>query len=123
NSLHKIALQDRTVLMDRDFVLQWTPAGGQAPQAAVFKETIENEDYLLLMLLPPQPGLQSENSYLPRDMIFIIDTSGSMQGSSIIQARESLALALTRLRPEDNFNVIEFNSNYTSLFHQPQRAD
>lgn len=123
NASHKVVLQDRTVPMDRDFVLQWTPAGGQAPQAAVFRETIENEDYLLLMLLPPQPGLQSENSYLPRDMIFIIDTSGSMQGTSIVQARESLALALTRLRPEDNFNVIEFNSNYTSLFHQPQRAD
>lgn len=120
---HHIEFQNSIEKMDRDFVLQWAPTLGGEPQAAVFKETIENEDYLMLMLLPPQQGLQDKNQFLARDMIFIIDTSGSMQGTSIIQARESLALALTRLRPEDNFNIIEFNSNYTSLYHQPQRAD
>lgn len=121
--IHSIELQNGRAKMDRDFVLQWQPAIGSAPQAAVFKETIDNEDYLLLMLVPPQSALQSTNAYLPRDMIFVIDTSGSMQGSAITQARESLALALARLRPQDNFNVIEFNSSYTSLYHQPQVAD
>ena len=46
----------------------------------------------------------------PREITYIIDTSGSMEGVSIVQARESLLLALDRLQPGDRFNVIEFNS-------------
>lgn len=120
---HSINLQNGREKMDRDFVLHWRPANSRVAQAAAFKETIDNEDYLLVMLVPPQQALHEQHNYLPRDMIFVIDTSGSMQGTSIVQARESLALALARLRPEDKFNVIEFNSTHTSLFHQLQSAD
>ncbi len=120
-NLHKIQFRENKVPMDRDFVLHWRFANNQQALAAVYKETIENEDYLLLMLLPPQA--QKHQSYLARDMIFIIDTSGSMQGSSIQQAKISLIEALLRLRPEDKFNIIEFNSAYSSLYHQPLVAD
>ena len=47
---------------------------------------------------------------IPREAIFVIDTSGSMQGASIAQAREALELAIRRLSAGDRFNVIEFNS-------------
>ena len=68
----------------------------------------------------------SERELLPRDMIFVIDTSGSMGGVSIKQARQGLLLALERLRPGDRFNVIEFNSTPNALFSEsraltPQR--
>jgi len=49
-------------------------------------------------------------------MIFIIDTSGSMHGVSIEQAKRALQRALDGLRPEDRFNVIEFNSHTNPLF-------
>ena len=56
----------------------------------------------------------------------LIDTSGSMGGVSIEQARQGLLLALDRLRPGDRFNVIEFNSSPNALFNEsleltPQR--
>jgi Ca-activated chloride channel homolog len=135
NGKHQVTTRTSNIPMDRDFELRWQPVAEQAPSAAVFMETTEtiktkdaqtespktSDDYALLMLLPPQQ--ESLTGTLPRQAIFIIDTSGSMQGSSIVQAKQSLQLALTRLGPQDQFNIIEFNSNYTQLFSQPQTAD
>ncbi len=135
NGKHQVTTRTSNIPMDRDFELRWQPVAEQAPSAAVFMETTEtiktkdtqtespetSNDYALLMLLPPQQ--ESLTATLPRQAIFIIDTSGSMQGSSIVQAKQSLQLALTRLGPQDQFNIIEFNSNYTQLFSQPQTAD
>ena len=49
-------------------------------------------------------------------VVFVLDTSGSMAGASIRQAREALLLAMERLQPEDRFEVIEFNSSARALF-------
>lgn len=125
NQLHAITTSDASVAMDRDFVLQWRPVAEQAPSAAAFIETLTSteqtpHDYALLMLLPPT---QPSTSKLPRDVIYIIDTSGSMGGESIVQAKQSLQLALQRLSESDHFNVIEFNSNHRLLFSQSQIAN
>jgi Ca-activated chloride channel family protein len=56
----------------------------------------------------------------PRETIFVIDTSGSMAGTSIEQAKAALLLALERLAAQDRFNVIQFNSVTRMLFSQPQ---
>ncbi len=114
--IHSIGLVDNTVNMDRDFVLNWRPTQSSAPQAALFSEEIDGDFYSLLMLIPPinKHSIQS----LARDMVFIIDTSGSMGGESISQAKSSLVNALSRLNAQDRFNIIEFNSDYTQLFPQ-----
>ena len=118
-STHQISLAQGKNAMDRDFILQWRPIVSKAPQAAFFNEIIDGDNYGLLIVMPPQ-GMQPKpdfNITLPRDIIFIIDTSGSMQGDSIIQAKNSLQFALERLKPEDRFNVIEFNSQVKALFN------
>ena len=56
-------------------------------------------------------------------MVFIIDTSGSMEGTSIKQAKEALQMALDRLSPGDRFNVIEFNSVTRAVFGAPMPVD
>ncbi|HSG40014.1 MAG TPA: VIT domain-containing protein, partial [Thermoanaerobaculia bacterium] len=100
---------------DRDLVLEWTPAVGREPRAVYYTEEIDGETYGLLMVMPPDaPGAAS--SRLPRETTFIIDTSGSMEGTSIIQARQALLLAIDRLQPADWFNVVEFNSDAKALF-------
>ena len=57
---------------------------------------------------------------IPRDVTFIIDTSGSMAGQSIEQAKASLTLALSRLTTQDRFNIIQFNNRVRSLFSDLQ---
>ena len=59
---------------------------------------------------------------LPRETVFVIDTSGSMDGTSIEQARAALAQGLAFLGPEDRFNVLEFNSDTRALFEESMPA-
>lgn len=118
---YRIELVEGRVSMDRDFVLNWRPVVGDEPRAAVFRETLDGEDYLLLMMLPP--SVSSGAQPIARDMVFVIDTSGSMQGTSIDQAKASLSRALDRLRPQDRFNIIEFNSSWSRLFSDLQYPD
>ena len=101
---------------NRDFELVWKPEVGNAPQAAVFTQTKKDKTYALVMVMPPSETSETKTKPLPREGIFVIDTSGSMEGMSIEQARESLALALSRLTPQDRFNVIQFNSYTSKLF-------
>jgi Ca-activated chloride channel family protein len=110
-----ITLADAAVPADRDFELVWAPDPGKQPGAAVFTEWHEGEPYALVMLLPPARA-DAAGSRLPREVIFVIDTSGSMAGASIQQARLALEQALSALTPVDRFNVIEFNSRTRRLF-------
>lgn len=116
-----VELASGAVAADRDFELAWAPAAGRAPQAAVFTEERDGRRYALLMVMPP--AAERLESRLPRDVTFVIDTSGSMHGASIEQARRALAYALDRLHPDDRFNVVEFNSVTRALFAGPRSAD
>lgn len=106
---------------DRDFELVWHPIAGSVPRASLFRETRDGDTHLLLTLFPPV-GVQAGEKRLPREAIFVIDTSGSMHGASIDQAKKALLLALTQLAPGDRFNVIQFNSTTDMVFASPHEA-
>jgi Ca-activated chloride channel family protein len=118
--VYGIALANGVSEMDRDFVLEWQPVTGADPAAAFFAERVGGEYFGLLMLLPPTSGQHSPVA--SREIIFVVDTSGSMGGVSMEQARASLVGALRQLRPGDYFNVIEFNSSHRSLYRRPMPA-
>ena len=112
--VYAIRLDDPDARADRDFVLEWVPAVGRAPSAALFRESVEGDEYALLMVLPPP--VETKETRVSRETIIVIDTSGSMSGESIVQARRAVGEALSTLRPEDAFNVIEFDSTFEMLF-------
>ena len=119
---YRIVLGDGPVPAARDFELVWTPDVGSAPGAALFTETLGGKTYALLMTLPPTLA-DADTPRAPREITYIVDTSGSMEGVSIAQARDALSMALDRLQAGDRFNVIEFNSTSTSLFTAPMPFD
>jgi Ca-activated chloride channel family protein len=119
---YEIHLAEGSSAMDRDFVLHWKPVTGSQPAAAVFTQRVGDDTYGLLMLVPPELSGAAQERTLPREVIFVIDTSGSMGGVSIEQAKASLALALAQLGPRDSFNIIEFNSQMRRLFRTPVPA-
>ncbi len=114
---YSIQLQNKQVPADRDFVLVWQAEPQNSPKAALFTEEKDSDIYSLIMLLPPANKI---SSVLHREVIYVIDTSGSMSGPSIVQAKQALNLALTRLKTGDRFNIIQFNSYTDKLFHFPQ---
>jgi len=115
-----LTLDRGTVPADRDFVLRWRPHAGGKPRVAAFSEISGDESFAMLMLVPPDP-VQLDAT--PRDVTFVIDTSGSMHGASIEQAVTALADALDRLNPRDRFNVIRFSDRTEGLFPYPVPAD
>ncbi len=118
---YRVRLRDDLVPPDRDFELLWTPRPGTMPRGATFVEERGGATYALLTLFPPV-GPEVDASRLSREVVYVIDTSGSMQDASIQQAKKALGLAIDRLRRSDRFNVIEFNSRIDALFGSPRPA-
>ena len=116
-----VTLAEKVVPADSDFVLEWRPKIGDAPDAALFSDVFDGQTYALLMVMPPEKP-KAKAQRLPREAIYVIDTSGSMDGSSISQAKAALQHALARLAPEDSFNVIQFNSHAIQLFDSSRPA-
>lgn len=108
------------VKADRDFVLEWEAEEGKKAAGALFAETMGKNQYLLLMLMPPA-GVR--NVPVAREVVFILDISGSMAGTSIVQAKKAMGLALARLQPVDRFNLIVFNQEARALFTNSKPAE
>ncbi len=105
---------------DRDFELKWQAKESQAPTAALFTQEKNGNDYALVMLTPPK---QAINKAVPRELVFVIDTSGSMDGTSIKQAKKALQYGLAQLNPQDTFNIIRFSDDVESVFKQSRSAN
>jgi Ca-activated chloride channel family protein len=122
NNSRIVTLADGVVPADRDFELSWKPVAAKAPSVGLFREHVGDADYLLAFVTPPALDQAAERP-LPREVVFVIDNSGSMGGTSIVQAKASLLYALGRLQPADRFNVIRFDDTMDVLFAASVPAD
>jgi Ca-activated chloride channel family protein len=111
---------DRTIKLaagevpaDRDFELDWRSASAN-PTLGLFHEQTASGDYVMATITPPAD--LSNLPTPPREMVFVIDNSGSMGGASMDEAKASLIHALATLRPQDHFNIIRFDDTMTQLF-------
>ncbi|MGB5679273.1 MAG: marine proteobacterial sortase target protein [Gammaproteobacteria bacterium] len=118
---YSIELADGGIFADRDFELVWRPELSEKPHTVVFSEQHDEHEYLLLSVLPPDLEALGQQ-LLPRDVIFVLDVSGSMAGTSIEQARAALIEALSRLKAEDRFNLIWFNDRTERLYPRAMPA-
>jgi len=116
---YHIELLDPSALADRDFELRWTPVLETAPSASLTTFSDGHDVYAQLMLAPPVAGAIAAQ---PREVILVIDTSGSMAGTSLTQARAALETALDSLGSDDYFNILQFNSVTRDLFARPVPA-
>ncbi|QYA16788.1 marine proteobacterial sortase target protein [Rhizobium sp. AB2/73] len=104
---------DGDATADRDFVLEWSAVASNMPSVGLFREHVGQDDYVLAYVMPPAVATPRKAG---REVVFVIDNSGSMGGTSIEQARASLDYALSRLEPSDRFNVIRFDNTITKFF-------
>jgi len=121
NQTSKYITLDESSQLDRDFELTWSANKTHEPEIALFAQENDDNVYLMLMAIPPKKSI-FKKSERARELIFIIDSSGSMSGSSIRQAKDSLNAALKRLKPSDRFNIIDFDSDFEPLYESAMLA-
>lgn len=112
---YSISTIGENITANRDFELVWQPELQNKPQLTAFNETLNENNYTMLTLLPPELSYLQEKVQA-RDVIFVLDISGSMAGTSIEQAKASLTTAIDGLSNIDRFNIIWFNNETDSLF-------
>src|SRR2546429_3476922 len=97
----KVSLSREREPLDRDFVLRWRLAGEQ-----VKSQVLVHGGFALLSVLPP-----ARDGFLgaARDVVFVVDRSGSMQGPKMASASRACALLLRTLGPRDRFAVLAFD--------------
>lgn len=103
---------------NKDFVLNWQLKPSQKIQASHFNYDSDNYQYGLITLMPPT--MDEVNA--KRNLVFVLDVSGSMVGEAIMQAKQSLALAIEDLQADDFFNLVAFSSESNQLWAESQRA-
>jgi Ca-activated chloride channel family protein len=114
-----VRLRSETTIPNKDFVLKYDVAG-RTIQDALLAHKDKDGGYFTLILQPPDRPRAAEVT--PKEIIFVLDTSGSMSGFPIEKAKESMRYALDRLNPNDTFNLITFSGDTEILFPEPVAA-
>ncbi|MGH9959783.1 MAG: VWA domain-containing protein, partial [Pyrinomonadaceae bacterium] len=108
-----------SVIPNKDFILRYDVAGKNISDALLTHRSAKG-GFFTFILQPPE-RVTSED-VTPKELVFVLDTSGSMSGFPIEKAKETMKLALDSLYPADTFNLITFAGDTHVLFPQPVPA-
>ncbi len=97
---------------NRDFILSYIPVGDKIETGLILHEDGQDKYFMLVVQAPKRVSPQE---IVPREYVFVLDVSGSMNGFPISISKEAMEQLLRRLRPDDLFNLILFASG-TELF-------
>ncbi len=114
-----VHLAARDEIPNRDFVLSWDVAGKKL-EDAVLAHRDARGGFVTLILQPPDRVAESDLT--PKEIVFVVDTSGSMSGLPMEKSKETVRYAIERLNPDDTFNVITFSGSTRVLFPKPVPA-
>jgi Ca-activated chloride channel family protein len=108
-----LAADDR--VPNKDFVLSWSPTDSE-PEARILTERQQGDDYFMLFVQPPKTV--AERMVRAKEMVFLLDKSGSMWGAPIETAKRVMMKALRGMGPEDTFQIIAFDGDTQSMSPQ-----
>lgn len=117
----KIAYEASKGSLEDDFLLLYdTDASDLGMSVIAYKPSESRAGHFVLTLTPKQ--LWPKTEYQPQDVVFVVDTSGSMAGEKIEQARAALKFCIDQLDERDTFNLVRFSTGVDVLFEQMQEA-
>jgi Ca-activated chloride channel family protein len=105
-----IGYEESGVRPDRDFVLYYTVSPDDVGVNLLSYKPDEQSDGFLLLLAAPKVEVD-EQQIIAKDVIVVLDVSGSMRGDKIQQAKEALNFVLDNLNEVDRFNIIAFSTS------------
>lgn len=113
-----VRLENQSEIPNRDFILRYDPAGTQVTDALLtHRDDLNGDGYFTLILQPP--ARPQESDIAPKEIVFVLDTSGSMSGFPIEKGKQLVRKMLTHLNPHDTFNLITFSGETSILFPEP----
>lgn len=117
----EIALAPHETIPNRDFVLRWTVDPTRVGAAVLTHRARTDDDgYLTLMLQSRSSPPPDEVT--PREIVFVLDTSGSMYGQPMDLSKELMRTLIADLRPSDSFAVLRYSDSASSLWSAPMPA-
>lgn len=117
----RIRLKELATIPNKDFILRYDVAGKKVQDAVLAHSSVKDGGGYFTMILQPPERVTSED-VMPKELVFVLDTSGSMNGFPIEKAKETMKLALDSLYPHDTFNLITFAGDTHILFSTPMPA-
>jgi len=116
---YHVTLADQAAPPNKDFILKYKVAGAGISDA-ILTHADKTGGYFTLILQPPDRPQEKE--LVPRQLIFVVDTSGSMWGFPLDTAKKTIQRALDNLRKDETFNLITFSGDTRILFPEPVPA-
>ncbi len=116
-----IGFEKNQATLDRDFQLYYQAGSKDIGLTAVVHRPVADRPGYFMMLLSPRAEL-SKSQQVPRDFVYVIDTSGSMRGKRLIQAKNALKYCLKNLDANDRFTLINFASTVNKYTNNMQLA-
>jgi len=110
----KLASDDK--IPNKDFILRWTVAG-EKPEAGVLTTGKSGEGFFLVQIVPKKAPKSSEIT--PKEMYFVVDTSGSMTGAPLAKAKEAMKRAISGMNPKDTFTILNFSMSVSTFSSTP----
>jgi Ca-activated chloride channel family protein len=104
-------------LPNKDFVLRYEVAG-EVPEMATIAHHDERGGFFTLIIQPQRTV--TDDQVVPRELIFIVDTSGSMSGFPMEKSKEAMRRLIQGTRPTDTFNVMRYAGETDQLWKKPQ---
>ena len=113
-----VSFEAYDVLPDRDFELYYT-VSDEDIGLNLLTYRGRGEDGFFLLLVAPKVEVD-ERDVVAKDVILVLDTSGSMEGEKIAQAKDALEFIIGHLNPEDRFNIVAFSTGVRTYAREPQ---
>jgi len=114
----RVALTDQETIPNKDFILRYQVAGDMVQTGLLPSTRSAGDGYLSLILVPPKaPG---RILIAPKEMVFVIDSSGSQMGWPIEKSKETMKLCIEQMNPGDTFQMLAFSNEVIPLFDKPQ---
>ncbi len=119
NNSALVRLKDQNIIPNKDFILRYDVSGRKI-EDAVLTHHGQTGGFFTMILQPPDRVTDADVT--PKELVFVLDTSGSMSGFPIEKAKEAMKQALDGLHPQDTFNLITFAGDTHILFPAPVPA-
>lgn len=116
----EVTLTQAREIPNKDFLLKYKVASREIAPSLLTHRT-GNDGYFSFVIDPPAQRTNSDQ-IAPKELVFVIDTSGSMHGFPLDKAKEAMLQAIDGLNPRDTFNLITFSGDTDILFPQPVPA-